>query len=132
MYKKLNYFPKNHKPYQQKGLLPSAPKGCPNIYPGKNKPDPEIPKLLKVDTLQFVTISDGVKRIFTDQDGLEEYGTTPILSPDSVSYINLFINAMLQPPPLYQVQKGMLILTSKDVPHQGVPIILQFIRIYDS
>lgn len=121
-------------PYPQKGLSPLAPKGCPDIYPGKEKPEPEpvIPKLLKADTLEFVTVSDGVKRIFSDQDGLAEYGNTTILSPDSVSYMNLFINAMLQPPTLYQVQKGMLILASKDVPQQGVPIILQFIRIYDS
>ncbi|WP_235867296.1 DUF4183 domain-containing protein [Priestia abyssalis] len=109
-------------------VLPASPKGCPDIYPGK----PIAPKLLKADTLQYVTISDGVKRIYTNQDGLTGYGNTGILNPNSVSYINLFINAMLQPPILYQVQEGVLVLTSQDIPKQGVPIILQFIMIYES
>lgn len=106
-------------------ITPSPPRGCPDIYP-------VTPKILKADTLQYVTISDGVKRLYTNEDGLTGYENTGILNPNSVSFINLFINAMLQPPSLYQVQEGILVLTSQDVPKQGVPIILQFVIIYGS
>lgn len=126
-----------HNQHAKKGLYkkrvcfpPISPKGCPDVYPGKEKP--VTPKILKADTLQYVTFSDGIKRVYTNQDGLMGYGNTGILDPNSVSYINLFINAMLQPPILYQVKEGILVLTSQDVPKQGVPIILQFIMIYES
>lgn len=111
------------------------PRGCPNIFPvPESLPTPPSPSptILKADTLQYVAISDGVKRIYTNQDGLTEYGNTSILNPNSVSYMNLFINAMLQPPSLYKVQEGFLILTSRDIPMENVPIILQFILIYQS
>jgi hypothetical protein len=107
---------------------PTAPSGCPDIYPRKEKP--VTPSILKADTLQYVALSDGIKRMYTNQDGLSGYGNTNILDPASVSYVNLFINAMLQPPSLYKVQEGILVLTSQDIPKQGVPIILQFIMIY--
>lgn len=114
---------------KQKVHIPEIfPKGCPDIYPGKEKPD--APKLLKADTLQYVAFSDGVKRIFTNQDGVTGYGNTGILNPNSVSYMNLFINAMLQPPSLYHVQEGVLTLNSQDVPKEGIAIILQFVLIY--
>lgn len=102
------------------------PKGCRDIYPRKI-----TQKILKGETLQYVTFSNGVKRIYRDKDGSREYGDVGILDPSSVSYINLFINGVLQPPILYQVNKGMLVLKSQDVPNQGIPIILQFILIYD-
>jgi Domain of unknown function (DUF4183) len=92
--------------------------------------DKITPKILKAETLQYVTFSDGIKRIYTNKDGSTEYGNVGILDPNSVSYMNLFINGVLQPPILYQVNKGILALTSQDVPNQGVPIILQFIKIY--
>jgi len=102
------------------------PKGCPDIYPGN-----EVPRILKGESLQYVTFSDGIKRIYTNKDGSTEYGNVGILDPNSVSYTNLFINGMLQPPVLYRVKRGVLVLTTKDVPNQGVPIILQFIKIYE-
>ena len=106
-------------------LSPTPPKGCPDLYPGK-----ATPKILKAETLQYVTFSDGIKRMYTNKDGSTKYGNVGILDPNSVSYINLFINGMLQPPVLYQVKKGVLTLMSQDVPNKGVPIILQFIKIY--
>jgi hypothetical protein len=134
MYKKMTSRRLNHlqnKYNQYTECLPlNGPKGCPDIFPRKETP--VSPKVLQADTLQFVTISDGVKRIYTNQDGLKGYGNTNILDPNTVSYVNLFINAMLQPSTLYHVQKGVLILTSQDIPKKGVPIILQFIKIYDS
>ena len=49
--------------------------------------------------------------------------------PDEVSYINLFINGILQPQPLYQVSTGQLTLLDNQPPSQGSSIILQFIII---
>ncbi|RVU64979.1 BclA protein, partial [Bacillus thuringiensis] len=77
--------------------------------------------------LLFYTFADGEKLIYTDSDGLAQYGTTHILSPDEVSYINLFINGILQPQPLYQVSTGQLTLLDNQPPSQGSSIILQFI-----
>ncbi|WP_242266775.1 DUF4183 domain-containing protein [Bacillus cereus group sp. BfR-BA-01518] len=79
--------------------------------------------------LLFYTFADGEKLIYTDSDGLAQYGTTHILSPDEVSYINLFINGILQPQPLYQVSTGQLTLLDNQPPSQGSLIILQFIII---
>ncbi|MDX5886934.1 DUF4183 domain-containing protein [Bacillus cereus group sp. BfR-BA-01039] len=79
--------------------------------------------------LLFYTFSDGEKLTYTDSDGLAQYGTTHILSPDEVSYINLFINGILQPHPLYQVSTGQLTLLDNQPPSQGSSIILQFIII---
>lgn len=132
MRRKLTSFNSVYNPYAKKNVRfpPSFPKGCPDIYPRKEKP--ATPKILKADTFQYVAFSDGIKRIYTNQDGLTGYGNTGIMNPNSVSYINLFINAMLQPPSLYQVREGVLVLTSQDVPQKGVPIVLQFIMIYES
>ncbi|BCB02556.1 DUF4183 domain-containing protein [Bacillus sp. KH172YL63] len=107
-------------------LLP--PKGCQNIYPYLT---PEkTTSILKTSTYQYVAFSDGLKRMFTNGDGSNEYSTSGIFSPDNVSYMNLFINAMLQPPFLYSVREGVLTLTSSDIPPAGTPIILQFVIIH--
>ncbi|HFK1458467.1 TPA: DUF4183 domain-containing protein, partial [Bacillus cereus] len=79
--------------------------------------------------LLFYTFADGEKLIYTDSDGIAQYGTTHILSPDEVSYINLFINGILQPQPLYQVSTGQLTLLDNQPLSQGSSIILQFITI---
>ncbi|MCQ6281042.1 DUF4183 domain-containing protein [Bacillus sp. EB600] len=47
----------------------------------------------------------------------------------TVSFINLFINGILQPQNQYMVEPGKITLTSGDVPEAGSPIILQFVRI---
>ncbi|HDR6311321.1 TPA: DUF4183 domain-containing protein, partial [Bacillus cereus] len=79
--------------------------------------------------LLFYTFADGEKLIFTDADGIAQYGTTKILAPNEVSYINLFINGILQPQPFYQVSNGQLTLLDNQPPSQGSSIILQFIII---
>ncbi|MCC3964859.1 DUF4183 domain-containing protein, partial [Bacillus thuringiensis] len=79
--------------------------------------------------LLFYTFSDGEKLIYTDADGIAQYGTTNILSPTEVSYINLFINGILQPQPFYEVSTGKLTLLDNQPPSQGASIILQFIII---
>jgi len=65
----------------------------------------------------YCVIADGKKKmIFTDQDGLSEYNSSPIFYPSQVSLINLYINGMIQPPILYEVSKGMLRLKTEDAP----------------
>ncbi|MFC7063163.1 DUF4183 domain-containing protein [Halobacillus seohaensis] len=87
--------------------------------------------VLKAETLEYITISDGVKKTYTNQDELEGYGSVGILDPACVSYINLYINGMLQPSTVYYVEEGALVLLVEDAPQKGVPLILQFIKIYN-
>jgi hypothetical protein len=75
----------------------------------------------------YFTFSDGQKLIYTNSDGVTELGTTQILSPSEVSYINLFINGILQSQNNYKVEEGKL--TLDEAPSEGVPITLQFIII---
>ena len=84
----------------------------------------------KVTTEIYYALSDGQKLIYTNNDGLQEYGTTQILSPNQVSYINLFVNGVLQPPVAYSVEEGRLTLLINEAPLKGVPITLQFITVY--
>jgi len=94
-------------------------------------PDPPpLPRPIQTTNLLYFALSDGEKLVYTNDDGLAEYGITYILSPSEVSYINLFINGMLQPIVNYQVEKGKLTLLTKDVPLKGSVIIIQFITIY--
>lgn len=104
-----------------------VPPGCPDIFPSKDKKPQK--QLLETETYVYCTLSDGKKTIFTDHDGLQDYDSSAILAPDQVSFINLFINGMIQPPILYEVTKGMLRLKTTDIPREGVIIVLQFIRI---
>ncbi|MED4205823.1 DUF4183 domain-containing protein [Neobacillus mesonae] len=90
------------------------------------------PEIIKTNTYHYHAISDGEKLVYTDKDELKEYGGKGILGSSEYSYVNLFINGMLQPPSLYDVQKGRLTLKSQDSPKQGVLIILQFIIIFKS
>jgi hypothetical protein len=90
----------------------------------------KIPKKIKVDTYQYIALSDGVSSIYTDENELKEYGDRGILDPKTVSYINLFINGILQPSNTYEVKKGSLRLKENNVPTRNVPMTLQFITIY--
>lgn len=103
----------------------APPQQCSYIYPVM--PIPQVPSVLKVNTFQFVTVSDGVKASYTNADGLAEYISSDIMDPSAVSYMNLFINGMLQPLNVYSVSTGLLTIDS--VPAKGAPISLQFILI---
>jgi hypothetical protein len=111
-----------------------------------NKPNPHLSPLLfmfpelpaqivrtvkpkKVIISEFYTISDGWKKVFTEEDALNEYGKQKILEPVNTSYMNLFINGVLQPKINYEVSSGKLILKTEDVPLRGSPIILQMVKI---
>jgi hypothetical protein len=83
----------------------------------------------KAETYQYYASSDGIKSVYTNEDELKQYGNRGILDPATVSYINLFINGILQPQNQYMVESGKLTFTSADVPEAGSPIILQFVTI---
>jgi len=82
----------------------------------------------KVHVFEYYALSDGIKTVFTDADMLVEYGMQRILPPYEVSYYNLFINGVLQPPAAYNVEQGKLILNTEDTPILNAPIILQMIK----
>ncbi|OPJ56232.1 hypothetical protein CLOTH_06360 [Alkalithermobacter paradoxus] len=83
--------------------------------------------LIKADVYQYNALSDGKKRIFTNEDELIQYGDKGILDPDNVSYFNLFINGLLQPKTNYEIKKGQLLLKTSDIPPKDTPITLVFI-----
>ncbi|NWO12538.1 MAG: DUF4183 domain-containing protein [Virgibacillus sp.] len=105
-----------------------------NCYPPIPPTPPPPSQVLNVETSQYTALSDGVKTIYTNQDKEPQFSTSDILNPNDVSYINLFINGILQPPTIYNVQPGTLTLLvgPSEVPRNGVPIILQFIKIFSS
>lgn len=116
------------------GYLIIPPLGCPDVYPGQPCPTcppcPCTPGLLQTEIFQYTAISDGMKNVYINSDAVIQFSTSGILDPNSVSIVNLFINGILQTSNLYKLQPGVLILS--DVPVQGVPLILQFIKITSS
>lgn len=85
--------------------------------------------VLPAEVYHYNTVSDGVKMEFTNADELKCYGDRGILDPAQVSFVNLYINGVLQPPVNYSVKKGYLALLTFDIPSKGVPITLEFITI---
>jgi hypothetical protein len=81
------------------------------------------PKKIKV--FEFYAISDGCSRIYKEKNGVKELGKQIILDPKKVSYMNLFINGVLQPKENYEVGRGVIKLKTIDVPVKGAPVILQ-------
>jgi len=80
---------------------------------------------INVKNYQYNALSNGVKRVFTNDDELKTYGNKGILDPNEVSYFNLYINGVLQPKVNYVVKKGLLTLTTVDIPQKKVLIILE-------
>ncbi|PEZ02867.1 hypothetical protein CN326_19265 [Bacillus sp. AFS018417] len=87
------------------------------------------PGLISVTNLMFFTVSDGTRLVYTNDDGLPQFGTTQILAPNQVSYMNLFINGIIQPQSSYNVQAGILTIFADEALSPGIPITLQFILI---
>ena len=83
----------------------------------------------KVSLLEFYTVSDGRKKIYTIDDCLEFTGDPVIQNTSDVSFMNLFINGVLQPKVNYRIEEGKIILNTMDAPSPGSPIILQMITI---
>lgn len=82
----------------------------------------------QVEVFEYYAISNGKSRIFTDQDGIIEGKNQKIIDPSMVSYMNLFINGVLQPKENYEVQCGMIKLKTEDLPPKGAPVILQMFK----
>ncbi|MED3662898.1 DUF4183 domain-containing protein [Ureibacillus thermophilus] len=85
-----------------------------------------LPK--KVEVFEYFTISNGKSRVYRDQDGITKGKHHKIMDPSTVSYMNLFINGVLQPKENYEVECGMLKLITEDLPPKGAPIILQMFK----
>jgi Domain of unknown function (DUF4183) len=110
-------------------LGPQGPQGLPGPQGPQGPPGPPIAGPIQTTSLLYFAFSDGQNLVYTNSDGFGEYGITEILSPNEVSYINLFINGILQPQSNYQVENGRLTLLVDEAPSEGVPITLQFIII---
>lgn len=89
-------------------------------------------KTVYVTDDKYVTVSDGIKTVFTNSDELIEYGDRGIPSPDSVSYFNLYVNSALQPKTNYIVSEGHLELTTTNITPAGAMIVLESVVIKDS
>lgn len=85
-----------------------------------------LPK--QVEVFEYYTISNGKSRIFKDKDGIIKGKNQKIIDPSTVSYMNLFINGVLQPKENYEVECGMIKLKTEDLPPNGAPIILQMFK----
>lgn len=106
------------------------PQGCPLIYPGEKTSESNgFDSFLRADTYTYFALAQNQKRTYTNTDEIMEYGDKGILDPNEVSYHNLYINGVLQPAILYELEKGYLHLKSSDLPPQGAPIIIQFVMI---
>lgn len=90
---------------------------------------PTFQGLVPATNLMYFTVSNGTSLVYTNADGLPQYGTTQILAPNQVSYINLFINGIIQPQTSYNIQAGILTILADEAPPAGSPITLQFILI---
>lgn len=96
---------------------------------GTRKRKRKLKPIIKLKSYLFVAISDGQKRTYTDEDGLDEYPGNIIRDPKRMSCTNLYINGVLQPPNHYRVRRGELQLNTEDVPAKGAPVILQFLKL---
>ncbi|UOR13688.1 DUF4183 domain-containing protein [Halobacillus amylolyticus] len=95
-----------------------------NVFP-TNTPSPSI----GVETFQYIATAEEGKKVYTNEEALKQYGSSEIPDPNNVSYMNLFVNGVLQPEIVYEVKKGSLFLKSSDLPPSGAPIILLFLVI---
>lgn len=76
----------------------------------------------------FYTVADG-SRVYTNRDAEGEYKNNKIHDPKRSTYVNLFVNGVLQPEELFKVRKGKLVFKSDDAPEEGTPIVLQFVKL---
>lgn len=109
-------------------IIPVSP-GLPGPPGPAGPPGPSIPSPIPTTNLIYFTFSDGQKLVYTNADGDPTLGTIQILPPSEVSYMNLFINGILQPQTEYQVKAGQLTIAGPEAPVAGAAIILQFIII---
>ena len=82
---------------------------------------------IKANAYQYTAISDGTRRVYTNEDELKKYGDKGIFSPEEVSYYNLYVNGVMQPKVNYIMTKGRLEFITEDLPTQGATVILKYI-----
>jgi hypothetical protein len=104
---------------------PPGPQGVTGPRGATGPQGPPLQGVIPTTSLLYFTFSDGQKLEYLNSDGVPQYGEAKILSPNKVSYINLFINGILQPQSTYTVEEGKL--TLEESPSKDVPITLQFI-----
>ncbi len=113
---------------QKQSTEPSSP---PFLLPFPSLPSPPFiskePK--KVTVTEFYTHSDGKRKTYTITDCLHDIGEQAIQDPCDVSFMNLFINGVLQPKANYEIHCGTLVLKTDDAPTKDAPIILQMITL---
>ena len=107
--------------------IPTTPLVLP--FPSQSKQSLYINEPKKVSVTEFYTLSDGRKKVYTVSDSIQNIGEQSITSPSNVSFMNLFINGVLQPKANYEVVEGALILKTTDIPDKDTPIILQMITL---
>ena len=83
--------------------------------------------VFRVKNYQYNAYSKATK-IFTDKDGIREYGGAQIISPKFSTYQNLFVNCVIQPSISYSVEEGCLRLNTTDAPIKGAPVSLQYVN----
>jgi len=110
-------------------------KTCVNNLPKPYLKIPHLPPtefsfrpLKKIEVFEYYTHSNGKSRIYRNKDGITKGKYQKIIDPSTVSYMNLFINGVLQPKENYEVQCGMIKLKTADLPPKGAPIILQMFK----
>ena len=81
----------------------------------------------KAVTSYYVAVADGAKTTFRNEDALTEYGDKGIPSPCDISFVTLYVNGVLQPAPVYQMEKGLLELSG--APETGQYVILESVLI---
>jgi len=82
---------------------------------------------IEAEAYQYTAISDGKKRVYTNADEFKKSGNIGILSPQEVSYYNLYVNGVLQPKVNYIMIKGMIEFITNDLPTQGATIVIKYI-----
>ena len=87
----------------------------------------KIPR--SVELYEFYMHAKNNQRVFSYHDQVNEYRNGKIPSPDDVSYMNLFINGVLQPAKNYQVVKDKIILKTIDLPLENTILILQMVKV---
>ncbi|HHY83573.1 MAG TPA: DUF4183 domain-containing protein [Clostridiales bacterium] len=87
--------------------------------------------LLKGVNNQYNAVSNG-NTTYTNEDEILSYGSYGIPDPESVSFLNLYINGVLQPQVSYTVEEGTLTLNLDDPPIEGAPIILEAVLLWNS
>ncbi len=85
--------------------------------------------IIRAEIYQYNALADNGKRTYTNDDELTEYGSKGILAPESVSYLSLFVNGILQAKNIYIVKEKLLELLTTDAPLQNQPITILFITL---